>query len=65
MVFTGNVFIVQNMLHVSAYFKAMIKQKHETVRDNKHLYTSHYNNFQPVPDGCLINKAKYLARFKH
>jgi hypothetical protein len=57
-------FIAQNVLHVSAYFKAMIKQRHETKSDSKHLYNSQYYIFQPVPDGGFINKAKHLARFK-
>jgi len=38
-------FIVQNALHVSAYFKAMIKHKHEKKSDSKYLYNSRYYIF--------------------
>jgi len=57
-------FIVQTFLHVSAYFKDMIKQRHEKKSDSTHLYNSQYYIFQLVPDGGFINKAKHLARFK-
>jgi len=56
-------FYVQNLLHVSAYLKAMIKQRHEKKIDSKHLSNSRYYIFQPVPDGGFINKEKHFATF--
>ena len=57
-------FIVQNVLHVSAYYKATITQIHEKKSDSEHLSNSRYYIFQPVPDGGFINKEKHFASFQ-